>query len=92
MCLGVPGQVVEISDAAQLRARVDVDGAVREVSLAMLELDGPQAARVGDWVVVHLGFALARIEEVEAREIQRSMAELTSLYERELTEPITGAD
>ena len=46
MCLGIPGQIVEISDAAQLRAKVDVEGVRREISIALIGLDGPDAARV----------------------------------------------
>ncbi len=57
MCLGIPGQIVEISDATQMRAKVDVDGVRSEVSVALLGLEGPEAARVGDWVLVHVGFA-----------------------------------
>lgn len=43
MCLGIPGQIVEISDAAQLRAKVDVEGVRREISIALIGLDGPDA-------------------------------------------------
>jgi len=84
MCLGIPGRIVEICDAAQLRAKVDVNGVVREVSVDLLGLDGPDGARVGDWVVVHVGFALARITEDQARETLDAMQELNDMYAREL--------
>lgn len=84
MCLGIPGRIVEICDAAQLRAKVDVNGVVREVSVALLGLDVRDGARVGDWVVVHVGFALARITEDQARETLDAMQELNDMYAREL--------
>ena len=60
MCLGIPGQVVErLGDDL---ARVDVSGVRRDVSLAFT----PEV-EVGDWVLIHVGFALARIDEEEAR-------------------------
>jgi hydrogenase expression/formation protein HypC len=86
MCLGIPGQIVEISDAAQLRAKVDVDGVRREVSVALIGLDGPGGARVGDWVLVHVGFAMAKIDEVEARETLDALRALGDMYEQELTD------
>jgi len=65
MCLGIPGQIVEVHDPAQLRAKVEVEGVRREVSIALIGLDGPDAARVGDWVLVHVGFAMAKIDGEE---------------------------
>lgn len=62
MCLGVPGRV-ESLDTSASEAVVDVDGARREVCTLLLE-DG---VAVGDWVLVHVGFAMARIDETEAR-------------------------
>ena len=88
MCLGIPGQISEITDAAQLRAKVTVDGAAREVSLAMLGLDAPTGAAVGDWVIVHLGFALSKIDEAEAMETLDALAALDGMYERALTDAV----
>lgn len=85
MCLGLPGQVVRISDAAGLRAQVEVEGVLREVSVAMLGVDEPDGARAGDWVLVHLGFVLAKIDEAEAREMLDARRALGEMYERELT-------
>jgi hydrogenase expression/formation protein HypC len=93
MCLGIPGQIVEISDPAQLRAKVEVEGVRREVSIALIGLDGPDSARVGDWVLVHVGFAMAKIDEDEARETLDALKALGDLYEQELTDysaPIEG--
>ncbi|MCQ9343982.1 HypC/HybG/HupF family hydrogenase formation chaperone [Corynebacterium sp. 153RC1] len=62
MCLGVPAQVVEISDPT--RATVSIDGVSRKVSTDLLLADN---LSVGDWVLVHVGFALSVIDEDEAQ-------------------------
>lgn len=64
MCLGIPGQVVEIVDPEQHLAKVDVNGVRRIISVRLL---AEQAAVEGDWVLVHVGFAMAKIDEVEAQ-------------------------
>ena len=67
MCLGIPGQIVEIVDAAGKLALVDVGGVRREVNVAFIVDEAHSAADcVGDWVLVHVGFAMARIDEDEA--------------------------
>ena len=86
MCLGIPGQIVEINDPAQMRAKVDVEGVRREVSVALIGLDGPDGAQVGDWVLVHVGFAMAKIGEDEARETLDALKALGDMYEQELTD------
>ena len=63
MCLGIPGQVVEVTDEAGRLARVDVNGVQRIISIRLL--DG-QPLESGDWVLVHVGFAMARIDQHEA--------------------------
>jgi hydrogenase expression/formation protein HypC len=75
MCLAVPGRVLEIRDAGDLRAaRVDFGGVVREASLAFV----PEA-RIGDYVLVHVGFAISRIDEQAARQTFEALAELGPL-------------
>ena len=64
MCLGIPGQVVDIVDAEQSLATVDVSGVRRIISVRLLADENLQ---VGDWVLVHVGFAMAKIDEDEAR-------------------------
>jgi hydrogenase expression/formation protein HypC len=67
MCLGIPGRVVELRDREAGLALVDVSGVRREISVALV--DEPAAPiETGDWVLVHVGFALARIDEEQARE------------------------
>lgn len=69
MCLGVPMQVLEINDDIVL---AEIDGVQREASLMML--GGPVA--VGDYVIVHAGFAISRIDPAEAEETLRIMREI----------------
>jgi hydrogenase expression/formation protein HypC len=67
MCLGIPGQVIELVDRDAGLAKVDISGVRREISVALV--DEPAAPiEVGDWVLIHVGFALARIDEDDARE------------------------
>lgn len=66
MCLAIPGKVVELLEGNGRRlAKVDLVGVTREVDVGLLD-DAPPA--VGDWVLVHVGFAMTRIDEAEARE------------------------
>lgn len=84
MCLGIPGRIVEIPDRQAGLATVDISGVRRSVSIALV--DEPAApVESGDWVLVHVGFALSRIDEDDAREtleLLRRGAEL----QRELEE------
>ena len=72
MCLGIPGQVVAIhgDDPLMRMGKVDFGGVVREVSLAYV----PEA-EIGDYVIVHVGFAISRLDEQEAQETLQLMAE-----------------
>ncbi|MEU6701312.1 HypC/HybG/HupF family hydrogenase formation chaperone [Pseudonocardia sp. NPDC046786] len=63
MCLGIPGRIVEITDRDNCLARVDVSGVQRTISVRLLEPDLPDP---DEWVLVHVGFAMARIDEREA--------------------------
>lgn len=68
MCLGIPGRVVEITDAGNRLGIVDVCGVRRQVNLAcIVDADHPVASCVGEWVLLHVGFAMSRIDENEAR-------------------------
>ncbi len=67
MCLGIPGQIIEISDKENLIAKVDVSGIKRPVNIACIVNDTHTAEScIGDWVLVHVGFAMSRIDEDEA--------------------------
>ena len=79
MCLGIPGQIVEVSDPLRKLAVVDVGGVKRTVNIAcIVNEDHPVASCLGDWVLVHVGFAMSRIDEAEA---QRTLALLTEMGE-----------
>ena len=77
MCLGIPGQIIGIADADNMLATVDVSGVRREVNIACIvdEVHPPQAC-IGDWVLVHVGFAMSRIDEEEAQKTLALLAEL----------------
>jgi hydrogenase expression/formation protein HypC len=64
MCLGVPGEIVQLLDDRPDIAEVDVSGVRRAINIGLLE---GQVVEPGDWVLVHVGFALSRIDEAEAK-------------------------
>ena len=66
MCLGIPGQIVAISDAGRKLAMADVCGVRREVNVACIVQDEPLEALLGVWTLIHVGFAMSRIDEAEA--------------------------
>ena len=85
MCLGIPGQVIAISDPANALAIVDVSGVRREINLlCVISDDHPIEACLGDWVLVHVGFAMSRIDEQEAAATLKILEELGEV-EPELT-------
>jgi hydrogenase expression/formation protein HypC len=63
MCLGIPGQLVELSDDNDQLARVEVAGVRRVINIGLLEDEDLQP---GDWVLIHVGFAMSKIDEAEA--------------------------
>jgi hydrogenase expression/formation protein HypC len=84
MCLGIPGRIVEVPDREAGLATVDISGVRRSISVALV--DEPAApVEPGDWVLVHVGFALARIDEADARETLELLRRGVEL-ERELDE------
>ncbi len=86
MCLGIPGQIVEIIDAEQLLAKVDVAGVKRPVNIACIVSDAASIdSCVGDWVLVHVGFAMSRIDEDEARRTLAILDELGEVQEEVAT-------
>ena len=84
MCLAIPGQITEIVDEAKQLAKVDVQGVRRNVSVGLLEADG--GAEPGDWVLIHVGFAISRIDEEEAQATLRLLEQMSAEYEQELEE------
>jgi hydrogenase expression/formation protein HypC len=84
MCLGVPGQIVDMQDRSPLRmGRVRFGGLTKEVCLAYV----PEAG-AGDWVVVHVGFAISRIDEAEAARVFEYLREIGELDELAVPPPV----
>ncbi|MGW4209273.1 HypC/HybG/HupF family hydrogenase formation chaperone [Lentzea sp. NPDC004789] len=81
MCLGIPGEVVEVLTGHQDLAKVDVNGVRRTINIGLLQDEG---VRVGDWVLIHVGFALAKIDEEEARSALEFLETLGKAYQDEL--------
>ncbi|MET3595240.1 hydrogenase expression/formation protein HypC [Mesorhizobium shonense] len=77
MCLGIPGRIVRIDDAGRKLATVDVSGVRRQINIAcIVDAEHPVESCVGDWVLVHVGFAMSRIDENEAAETLKILTEL----------------
>lgn len=90
MCVCIPGQVTEITDAANRLARVNVGGVTRQVSLAcIVDDDHSVESCVGDWVLIHVGFAMSRIDEAEARKTLELFAALGEI-EQGLANQLAG--
>jgi hydrogenase expression/formation protein HypC len=81
MCLAIPGQIVEIVDEPNRLAKVEVAGVRRNVNVGLLDGVGP-----GDWVLIHVGFAISQIDEDEARATRELLEQMGAEYEQELTE------
>jgi hydrogenase expression/formation protein HypC len=83
MCLAIPGQVVELVDEANQIAKVDVAGVRRNVNIGLLaEDDG--GVRPGDWVLIHVGFAMSKVDEGEAQATLSLLQKLGEAYDQEL--------
>lgn len=79
MCLAIPGQVMEFVDEANHLAKVDVAGVVRTVNVGLLDDTKP-----GDWVLIHVGFALSRVDEDEAQATLGLLQRMGEAFEQEL--------
>jgi len=77
MCLGIPGQIVRIDDAARMLATVDVGGVRRQINVTcIVDETHPIGDCLGEWVLVHVGFAMSRIDERQAAETLQILNEL----------------
>ena len=85
MCLAIPGQVIEIVDSENRLALVEVAGVRRNVNVSLLDEDG-QSAQPGDWVLIHVGFALSKVDEEEAHATLSLLEKMGAEYEQELEE------
>lgn len=81
MCLGIPGEVIEILPEQPDLARVEVSGVKRAINIGLLAEDPPEP---GEWVLIHVGFALSKIDEEEARATMDFLNGLGEAYDDEL--------
>ncbi|KPH82956.1 HypC/HybG/HupF family hydrogenase formation chaperone [Bosea vaviloviae] len=90
MCLGIPGRIVEITDARRKLATVEVMGVRRQVNVACILKDEPIESLIGTWSLIHVGFAMSRINEEEAaltldvlRQLGEAQAEIEAMQASE---------
>ena len=83
MCLAIPAQIVEFIDSERFLAKVDASGVRRVVNVALVS-GGTDGVGVGDWVLLHVGFAMSRIDEHEAQTTRDALRALGEVYEQEL--------
>lgn len=76
MCLGIPGRIVEVTDGSDL-ARIDVSGVVRNINIGMLT---DERLVPGDWVLIHVGFAMERMDEQQALDALEFLEEIDRAY------------
>jgi hydrogenase expression/formation protein HypC len=81
MCLGIPGEVIEFVDGQPDLAKVDVSGVRRVINIGLLADDPPKP---GEWVLIHVGFALSKIDEEEAAAALQFLEGIGQAYEEEL--------
>ena len=81
MCLAIPGRILELVDGEHMLARVEVGGVRRVVNIGLLE-----SALPGDWVLVHVGFAISKVDEREAHATLSLLEQMGAEYEQELEE------
>ena len=92
MCLGIPGKIVEITDSTKTLAKVDIAGVKREVNIAcVVDEEHSIDSCIGDWVLVHVGFAMARINEEEAQKTLALLAELGETQQELESMRLSGA-
>jgi hydrogenase expression/formation protein HypC len=85
MCLAIPGQIIEMVDEPNRLAKVDVAGVQRTINVGLLDVDG-DGAQPGDWVLIHVGFALSKVDEEEAAATLKLLEGMGADYEQELLE------
>ena len=81
MCLGIPGQLVELDADNDQLARVEVAGVRRIINIGLLE---DELLEKGDWVLIHVGFAMTKLDEEEAASTMEFIKQLGSVYDDEI--------
>jgi hydrogenase expression/formation protein HypC len=86
MCLAIPGQILQVVDDGNRLAQVDVAGVKRKINIGLLDDDPAGGVGPGDWVLIHVGFALSKVDEEEALATRRLLESMGAEYEQELEE------
>jgi hydrogenase expression/formation protein HypC len=86
MCLAIPVQIIEMVDEGNRIAKVEVAGVTRNVNVGLLDVEGSTGVGPGDWVLIHVGFAISQVDEEEARATRSLLERMGEDYERELEE------
>jgi hydrogenase expression/formation protein HypC len=86
MCLAIPGRVVEFADELNRLATVEVAGVRRTVNVGLLDEGPGSGVEVDDWVLIHVGFAISKVDEEEAHATLRLLEGMGADYEQELEE------
>lgn len=81
MCLGIPGEIVDVADVGAHKAVVEISGVRRDVNVGLVLADGIE---VGDWVLVHVGFAMCKVDYEEAQSQLAFMRELGQIFDDEI--------
>lgn len=81
MCLGIPGEIIEIDQERPDLAKVAISGVKRMINIGLLSDDRPVP---GDWILIHVGFALSKIDEEEASAALKFLEDIGQAYEDEL--------
>jgi hydrogenase expression/formation protein HypC len=85
VCLAIPGCIVDVVDEANRLARVEIGGVRRTINVGLLDAEGDGVAP-GDWVLVHVGFAMSKVDEEEALATLKLLEAMGDDYEQELEE------
>lgn len=85
MCLAIPGRIVEMLDEDLQLAKVDVSGVRRTINIGLVN-EEPEKVEVGDWVLIHVGFAISIVDEAEAQLTLQALEDIGEAYQQELHE------
>jgi hydrogenase expression/formation protein HypC len=85
MCLGIPGRIVGIIDEESTLAKAEVSGVRRNINIGLVHNEEEQV-EIGDWVLIHVGFAMSKLNETEAQSQLQALEDIGEAYEQELAE------
>jgi hydrogenase expression/formation protein HypC len=85
MCLGIPGRILEIIDEDLRLAKAEVSGVRRNINIGLVHNEEEQI-EMGDWVLIHVGFAMSKLNETEAQSQLQALEDIGEAYEQELAE------